>query len=58
MPYRAGKPTGRLIPRRLIFRVGDYNDLRGIGLPAGLIWGLNLMALSLTGASYATYVSM
>jgi hypothetical protein len=23
------------------------NDLRGIGLPAGLIWGLNLMALTL-----------
>jgi hypothetical protein len=37
MPYRAGKPAGRLIPRRLMAQRNYGLDLRGIGLPAGLI---------------------
>jgi len=45
MPYRAGKPTGRPIPRRLIFSL-IYNDLRGMGLLVGLIFRRHDMALS------------
>jgi hypothetical protein len=38
MPYCGGKATALIPPRggMLIFRI-IYNDLRGIGLPAGLI---------------------
>jgi hypothetical protein len=35
MPYRGGKATVEIIlPRMLIFRI-IYNDLLGIGIPAG-----------------------
>jgi len=44
MPYRADKPTGRLIPRRLSFPL-VYNDLRCMGLLVGLILGRHDMAL-------------
>jgi len=44
MPFRAGKPTGRPIPRRLIFSL-IYNDLRGMGLLVGLIFRRHDMAL-------------
>jgi len=45
MPFRAGKPTGRPIPRRLIFTI-IYNDLRGMVLLVGLIFMRHDMALT------------
>jgi hypothetical protein len=46
MPYRADKPTRLPKPRRLIF-IRIYNDLRGIGLLAGLILRRHDMTLTL-----------